>query len=327
MKNHGFREKVEDASKRVLIYEVVPPEPHTTVKALRRSAATLCFTLKGFENVDAIYIPEVTDESERGEKIARHAKVPARRFAAFVKSNHPEKDLIITQPFSYLPKNGAEDWLVETSGKYGIKNIVVVGPSHRKLKLPGYSVVETADLIRKLNRKRKTDIFPGGIAIDTRENEAQRMVEKAKHGIGYFTTQLFYTADGMIKLLGEYAAESEKQRVVPRRVFLSVSPISSASTAKVIENLIERKIDEGLKTYLFSKDGGIGNRSIQRIEEMFTRLFDHCYGEHASVPLGICVEHITDSNFKYALELVYSLGELWKDYLPDSELPTGENGF
>ncbi len=318
---YDFRAKTLDPKRRVVLYEVVPPEPHTTVKALRRSASALVKTLKGFGDVDAIYVPEITDENDRHSAVVRAQKVPAQKFAAYIKLIDPNADLIITHPFRYYPRDQTEQWLRETY-RAGIRNVVIVGPSKEREGLTGYKVGEAAELIRFMNSRSDIDIFPGGIAMDCRKNEPERMVAKAQSGVMYFTTQLFFDADSMIKLLEGYKRACDERSIEPRRVFLSVSPVSSQGTLKVIEGLIETNLDEELKSYLFRRDHGIGNRSIQRIEEMITRLFDYVYGENVNVPLGLCVEHVTDSNFRYALELLDRLPRVWKNYLPDSELPT-----
>lgn len=334
--SYTFRERVLDPKRRVTIYEVVTPEPHTTVKALRRSALTLTSTLEGYREVDAIYVPEVIEEE--GSTIVRHLKVPARRFAAFVRDSYKSneerrKKLIISHPFAYLPKDDTKAWLKETYGQAGIKNIIIVGPRHESPGMPGYQVREVARLISKMNKCGELDVFPGAICIDSRRqrvnkrlriDEPKRMVAKARAGVMYFVNQICYDPQSMINLLRDYKHESEKQCVEHRRVFIGISPISSRATLRVIEDLMG-EVDSELKSHLFSRDYGIGNRSIERIEEMLRRVFDFCYGENLGVPLGVCVEHVTDSNFKYALELLESLPEIWKDYHPDSEFPVSTN--
>lgn len=335
---YTFRERVLDQSRRVMVYEVVPPEPHTTRKALERSASALAKTLVGFEDVDGIYVPEVIDESDRGSVIVRHLKVPAREFASFVRNSYSEdeqhrKKLIISHPFSYTARGHTEQWINETYNDAGIKNIIVVGPRHRHPDLPGMSVTEATHLIHDMNNSGAVNVFPGAICIDSRRkstnhgvhtDEPERMVQKAKAGTMYFVSQICYDSHSMINLLHDYKAESDKQGTEVKRVFIGVSPITSNNTRKVVEDLMEISLGRELAEYLFSHDHGVGNRSMQRIEEMITRIFDYCYGENLGVPLGLCVEHVTDSNFRYALELLHKLPEIWKDYQPDSKFP--QNG-
>ncbi len=336
--SYTFRGRVLDPSRRVMIYEVVPPEPHITVKALKRSASTLTKNLRGFEDVDGIYVPEVIDESERGSTIARHLKVPARQFAAFVRSSYEQDEghrrkLIVSHPFAYLPREETKKWLTHTYKLGGIKNIILVGPRHHHTDLPGYSVTESAQIISDMNEAQEIDLFTGAICMDSRRtskipgltiDEPERMVAKSKAGVMYFVNQICYDSQSIVDLLRDYKNECEKQGLEPRRVFIGASPVSSRGTLRVIEDL-RGHIDDELKAHLFSHDYGIGNRSIDRIEEMFRRIFEHCYGENIGVPIGICVEHVTDSNFRYALELLESLPEIWQDYHPDSEFPVNIN--
>lgn len=324
---YQFTAKVLDPSKRVILYEFVPPEVHTTRRAIARSASTLVKALQGFRSdVDAVYIPHVIDENDRGSTRMRPDRAEARLFASYVRRHDPDDiELIISYPFPYLNRSDTETWIEETAKKYRIGNIVVVGPTHEKPDLPGHSVAQATELIQQMNSDGRTKIFPGAICIDTRRrdglDEPKRMVAKVKNGTQYFTSQIFYDSAKMIRLLQDYRDESERQGIEPKRVFLSVSPISSRSTLKVIEDLLGREVENDVKSHIFSRKGSEGNRSIEKIEETLRRVFDYCYGNSLGVPLGLCIEHVTESNFRHTYELLESLPDLWKDYHPDSEVP------
>lgn len=322
---YKFRDKVRDPSQRVVLYEFVPPEVHTTHRANDRSAATLVSTLVGFSDVDAVYIPEVIGEMDRGSKIKRPLRTEARTFASYIRKHDPEREVLISESFPYMPKHCMEEWLIGTATRYKIGNIVAVGARHENPDLPGYSVQEALRFIHHLNESR-TKIFTGAIAMDTRrsdgdQDEPVRMVRKTQSGAEFFITQLFYTPRGIIKLLQDYSDACGHNMIQPVRVFLGVSPISSRSTLKVIEDLMERPVEDDVKEYVFQRDSSCGNRSIELIEESLRRIFDYVYGNGVDVPLGLCIEHITDGNFRHAQELLHSIPELWKDYRPDTDIP------
>ena len=324
-----FGEKIADPSRRVSVFEFIPPETDDGPEALVRSAAGLTRSLAGFgSDLDAIYIPQIVDESTGGIFISRPDRVEARNYAALVARDpnlHPEIEMLITHPFPYTPMDEIETWFGETIGELGIRNIVAVGPALSATNLTGLSAMAALERLRQLSDKGPT-ITRGAIAMDTRRSdpdsgirdEPDRMVQKVLSGAQFFTTQLFYSSEGMIKLLQDYADESERQGVPTRRVFLSVAPIASKSTLRVVDALLGRPVETEVREDIFSDPTGRGNRSIVSIETMLREVFDHCYGNALGIPLGVSIGHVTEGNFRFAHELLHSLPELWKDYLPDS---------
>ena len=85
---------------------------------------------------------------------------------------------------------------------------------------------------------------------------------------------------------------------------------------KVIEKLLGRKVEKEMVDYIFSAATGRGIRSIDLVEAMLRQVFDYCYGNDLRIPLGISVGHITEGNFRFAFELLHSLPEISKDYIP-----------
>ena len=344
---YRFRDKVLDPNRRMVVYEFVPPEWHTALPALRRSARTLVQTLVGFPDVDAVYVPQVIEEEGSGSSTWRPDRVPARQFASHVRKAYmdrqkererrgdppepQEKELIVSEIFPYLPREQADEWLVETGTRYRIGNVVVVGASKERRDFPGYRVAEAAGAIQRLNGEGRTRLFAGGIAMDLRRrtegmDEPARMVEKTKAGIQYFFTQIWYDPGSMIRLLQDYCDECDRQGTEPRRVFLGLSPISSEGTLRIIEDLRRTPVEDWVKERIFQrtngKKGSVGNRSIEQIEEALRRVFDYAYRNRLAVPLGVCVEHVTESNFRHTYELLQRVPELWKEeYHPDSDVP------
>ena len=321
----SFGEKVADPKRRVNVFEFIPPETDGGEAALARSAAGLARTMAGFgDDLDAIYIPQIVDESEGGMFVNRPDRVEARRYAALVAGDpnlHPNTEMLITHPFPNTPMEETEKWLAETIGQYGIRNIVAVGPALYATNLTGLSAMAALERLRELSDAGPR-ITRGAIAMDTRraegeEDEPYRMARKVLAGADFFTTQLFYSAEGMIRLLQDYRDESERQQAPLKRVVLSVAPIPSKPILRVVEALLGAKVDAKMVEYIFSDKTGRGNRSIELIESLLREVFDYCYGRDLGVPLGISVGHITEGNFRFAHELTHSLPELAKDYLPD----------
>ena len=146
-------------------------------------------------------------------------------------------------------------------------------------------------------------ITRGAIAMDTRrvkersEDEPLRMGAKGAGGGGIFHDPAVLLGGGMIRLLQDYRDESERQGAKLKRVFLSVAPIASKSTLRVVETLLGRAVERETVDDIFSDATGRGNRSIERIEGMLREVFEYCYGRDLGVPLGISVGHITEVIF------------------------------
>lgn len=327
---YAFREKVPDPAQRATIFEYIPPEIGTGEEDLRRSAATLVKTVSGFD-VDGLYFPHVVDES-RGEtgRVWRPDRVAPRDFARYVREHNrslgTEHDrrmaLLVSETFAYRPRAEFDQWVAETAQERHIGNIVVVGKSYADDAVAGYEVVEALLRLERL-REEGVNVFPGAIAIDKRPGEAIRMAQKTAAGARYFTTQLFYDAGPMIALLRGYKDECERREVAPARVFLSTAPIPTTQNLALIETFLRRPVEEHVKRRLFDEaDGkwkrrsGSGNESVRQIEDVYRRVFDAVYGEKLG-PVGLCVEHVTDSNFRHAMELLHELPELWRrEYHP-----------
>lgn len=318
-----FGEKIRNPKKTITIFEFIPPEADTGNLAIRRSAAGLARSMAGFgPNLDAIYIPQIVDEGAAGMSVERPERVEARQYAAVLSQElnlHPNTEALITHPFPFTPVDKIETWIKETTGKYGVHNIVAVGPPLYITNLPGLSAMEALELMRRMSDSNR-EIVRGAIAMDTRradgiEDEPYRMVQKAQSGADFFTTQLFYSAEGMISLLQDYRDESERQGVAPKRVILSVAPIPSKAVLRVIETLLGREVEKEMVDYIFSAATGRGIRSMELIETMIRQVFDYCYGNDLLVPLGISVGHITEGNFRFAFELLHTLPEISKDYI------------
>jgi len=316
-----FRTRVLERSNPVTIFEFIPPEAHTSEESLMDSASALTRTLEGFSGeVHGVYIPEIVDETARGIEIRRPDRAEAKLFASYVKRACQDSlhlDALITHPFAHTPEHDTENWLTSTHNDLGIRNIVVVGPTTRHARLPGMSVNQALSYMNLLN-KQSYNFFPGAIAIASRrasgdDDEPMRMVRKIHAGAKYFTTQIFYDSASMIDLLEAYSHTCKAHAVEPVRVFLSVSPVASRHTLKVISALGGSPPDH-LIDAIFAQGGSIGNRSITMIETMLKRIFDHCHNNNLNIPLGLCIGHVTEGNMRLAYELLHRLPPLMNQY-------------
>lgn len=325
-----FYQKINDPRKRMVLYEFLPPETHTTRKALVNDAITLVKDIVGYrKDLDALLVPKIIDESERGINITRPDRLDARTFAAYIRQNDPNNtEIVISYPFrSIIPKEKTEEWIKETAHEYHIGNIIVVGPAKDRADLTGYSVNEVLKKIQTLNSQDITNICAGAICIDKRRkidsefDEPKIMVAKIQSGAQFFQSQIFDDPKSVIHLLKDYSEECLRQDIEPKRVFLSVCPIPSKGTLNLVQSFLEREINPEIAERIFTKKGGEGHRSVEVIEEHCRRIFDYCYGSNLNVPLGLNIEHVSDGNFRYTKTLLHRLPEVWRDYLPDSENP------
>ncbi len=313
----------------VVFYELLPPpeqaapeEVHAVVESVLELLRTVAVP------IDAINIPEVRPESRTGERPQAFVpKMAPRKFAATLQAHLPASvEVIINRCVVYAPRPAQVRWLVHTYQKYGIHNLIVVGGESSQIRYPGPSVLETArwlsqDLRRgrhPLNGARLAapiDYCIGGITIPTRRkpdpqrDEPNRLLQKARMGIEFFTSQVLYESRSIQELLRDYDRLCQQQGVPPRRIFLSFAPVSSAGDIRFLKWLgvvippeVEREL---LRGWL-----GIAWRSIRVAERILMDIMEFVERERIRVPLGLNVEHITSRNFEISAEMIDRLHEI-----------------
>ena len=311
-----FREKTQNPKESVIIYTVIPPPVGTPAAAIRVCAESV-HRLAQDTHIDAINIPEVRDEVTRPSPRTSPfvPKIEPRVFGRLLQEGFDRPlEAIVDRGIVYTHWANQRRWLCRTWQEYRIHNLVLVGGESSRIRYPGPSVIEAACRIHRELRPQGCEYFLGGITIPTRRNEPERLIEKARCGIRFFTSQVLYEAENTQALLKEYHDRCRELSVEPQRIFLSFAPISSRRDLEFLKWLgveipgaVEREI----------LNGWIGTawRSIKVAERILSEILTFARDEKLSVPLGINVEHVMKHNFEISRDLVLCLSEIYRRHL------------
>ncbi|MCS7311690.1 MAG: hypothetical protein NZ742_02065 [Acidobacteria bacterium] len=336
-----LRERNQRNGPCIVFYELIPPPRDATPREIEAVVECVAEFIASLPvPIDALNIPEVRPESSR-EPQRPQAFVPKmepREFVRWVrKVLPPHVDVVINRCIVYAPREAQLRWLVRTYHEFQIENLILVGGESSQIRYPGPSVLETAEWITEhLNRGRwpfdsskppirPTDFFLGGITIPTRRkpdperDEPARLIQKARRGLQFFTSQVLYEPVSMQKLLQDYMARCQAEGIPPRRVFLSFAPVSSSGDVQFLKWL-GVEIPPHVEQELLQGWLGVAWRSIRVAERVLQEILDFVTAERISVPLGLNVEHITSRNFEISAEMIARLVAVFQRHLRQEAL-------
>ena len=282
----------------------MPPPKDLQKSDIESSISTFARITRRFP-IDGINIPEVREETRNGKrKQFEIIKVEPKVIAKYLKI-HSDIDIIINRPTVYTPWNEQEIWFKKVYSE-GIRNIILVGGESSRVKYPGPSVLETSVKLKKI----LPDIFLGGIIIPTRKNEADRVFKKSEAGIEFFTSQILYDSYFAKKFLKEYFYLCNRNKVLPKMIFLSFTPVS---TPKDIELLQWLGVDIPKKTVSYLQKGwfGMGWRSLDLCLDIFEDILEYTSKNKINVPLGLNIEHVNRHNFESSFILLERISRLY----------------
>lgn len=328
-----FKDKVQDPAQTVVIYEMIPPPigsaPAEVAEGIRQLRPLLAEA-----KVDAINLPEIRDESRGGPRKSRFIpRLEPRIYAQRIQQEFPEYQIeaIVNRCVVYAPWWMQQQWLLKTWKDYKIKNLVLVGGESSQVRYPGLSVTEAGDIIANyLNHgllrgkdgaymplEDATQFCCGGITIPTRRkadpawDEPQRLIQKARNGLSFFTTQVIYEAESTKKLLRDYHRLCTAQGARPCRILLSFAPVSNERDFAFLKWL-EVEIPADVERDIVQSPEGMTQRSMEIAAEILTSILDYVSANRIEVPLGLNIEYILKRNFEVSLEMVDQLSSILK---------------
>lgn len=309
----NLKEKIIGVQHPVILYEIIPPKEDATTnnfEAYVQCAVELLDSSSVL--IDGINIPDIREEvrngAPRGSKYV--SKSDARKFGKRLqRTSHKFLELVINHPTVHDKLPIHDQWLKDTTDKFGIHNLILVGGESRKIKYPGPSVTE---LTRYITETYNFSILCGGITIPSRENEGRRLVEKGLSGASFFTSQVIYEPHAIKNLLAEYNQLCLHKGIIPKRIFLSFAPISTRQGLEFLQWL-GVFLPEPVKKLIFEAEIGIGWRSMKVAKAVLHAILDFVHHENIKVPLGLNIEHISRHNFELSKLFIEELGSLYYD--------------
>ncbi|HIN01938.1 MAG TPA: hypothetical protein EYM60_01220, partial [Candidatus Marinimicrobia bacterium] len=219
-----IRDKVKKPQRPVVAYEILPPrEKDGTLN----SYAEIISSLLSQTHIDAINIPEVRDESGRGDRPVTNQKRGEPREFGRLLQDIVGVEAIVNRVVVHEPFDAQMRWIEETNRDYEIENLIIVGGESSKVEYPGPTVNEVLRSVSREYISNGGDIFCGGIAIPSREIESKNLIKKSEHGSEFFTTQVLYDSSNIVKMIDHYQERCDDLNTFPRRLLLSFAPVSS----------------------------------------------------------------------------------------------------
>lgn len=312
----SLREQIQNADECAVFYELIPPPDGTKERSVRAYAECAAEMIASTSiPIDGVNLPEIHDEQRNGKRTHEFKpKADPRKFGRCLREAFRRPTTVVINRCTVLrDRETQETWLKETVQDYGISYIVLVGGESSRIRYPGPSVLEMASRIRDFNGDTVTC---GGITIPTRRSqqpardEPNRLIEKCRHGIEFFTSQVLYEPQSTQRLLRDYQKRCDETGERPRRIFLSFAPISTKKDLQFLKWL-GVEVPEEIETTLFKTSLGVGWRSVRIAEQILTDILDFVQAEGLRVPLGLNIEHITQRNFELSKDFIESLGETY----------------
>ena len=305
-----FRDKVRRPKRPVVVYEILPPrEKDGTLDSYAEKISSLLSQT----HIDAINIPEVHDENERGERpVPNLERAEAREFGRLLQ-DRVGIEAIVNRVTVHDELEIQKKWIKETFYDYDIENIILVGGESSKINYNGPSVNTTAEYITRDLNTGRFDLFCGGISIPSRNIESESLLRKGSNGIEFFTTQVLYDSTKINKMLKYYDKICEENDVLPRRVLLSFAPVSSNKNIEFLKWL-GVEIPRHTEMRLLDKNSDMTEKSLEIAREILNDILSNNEKNNIKVPIGLNVEHIMSYNFQHSINMLQELSKIYRKF-------------
>ena len=305
-----IRDKVKKPQRPVVAYEILPPrEKDGTLNSYAETISSLLSQT----HIDAINIPEVHDEIGRGDRPVTNQKRGEPREFGMLLQDIVGIEAIINRVVVHEPYEEQMRWIEETNTTYEIENMIIVGGESSKVDYPGPTVNEMLQTIARGYNSNGGDIFCGGIAIPSRKDESKNLIRKSEHGSEFFTTQVLYNAENIIKMINNYQSRCNELDTFPRRILLSFAPVSSQKNIEFLKWL-GVEIPDDTERYLKGRPGSMTERSLDVAVEVLNEILDFITVNNLKVPVGLNVEHIMSYNFQSSVEMLQELARIYREF-------------
>ena len=305
-----IRDKIKRPRRPVVFYEILPPrEKDGTLNSYAETISSLLSQT----HIDAINIPEVREEEGFGKKPVKSlTRAEPREFGQLLQ-DIVGVEAVVNRVIVHQILEEELNWVDETNNKYEIENLIIVGGESHKINYPGPTVNEALNSITSPNNSRIEDILCGGISIPSRNAESKNLIKKIDNGAEFFTTQVLYDSEKIMKMISHYQDRCRKLNTFPRRLLLSFAPVSSQKNIDFLKWLCV-EIPEDTEKYLNGRPGSMIDRSLDVAIEILNNTLSHIIKNKLVVPIGLNVEHIMSYNFQSSVEMLQELARIYREF-------------
>ncbi len=284
---------------RPLLFEPVPPALRASAARAARYTEQLLGLLREIPRLDALIVPELVDENHEGRPFYRSGD--PRDFARAL-SVAADRDVVVNKVVAHLPTEDAVDaWTRETLERT-IRHVVLVGGSSRYIPYPGPPVIEA-------NRRSgpllaSSGGLLGNISIPQRTGESHRMLAKTKAGAAFFTTQILFDSEAIVKVLREYERRCREAETPPAAVLLSFAPLTEETDSEFVRWLGADIPERVERSILDGEEVDAGARSVANALRVWEEVLAGYAPGDVPVPLGVNVEQISQRHLAAAVDML-----------------------
>ena len=293
------RSLADALTRRPLFFEPVPPSARATPGRVAAYLDDLTGRLAAVPRLDAVDVPELVDENHDGRPYYRSGDT--RAFARTI-AERCRLDVVVNKVVAHLPSAEALGGWARESVERGCRHLVLVGGSSRYIPYPGPTVLEANRVVRPL--LEPAGGLLGNIAIPQRTGEAHRMLGKTRAGASFFTTQILFDAESVLRLAREYTTLCQQAGRAPAALLLSVAPLADDGDAEFVRWLGADIPEAAERTILNGDEAGAASRSVAHALRVWTEVVEGAARDGLEMPIGVNVEQITQRHLGSAVEML-----------------------
>jgi Mycobacterial methylenetetrahydrofolate reductase len=293
------RSFAEALAERPLFFEPLPPSARLSPDRVNAHVDEVVRLLASVPRLDAVDIPELVDENHDGRPYYRSQNPP--EFARTV-GERTGCAVVVNKVVAHLPSADALAAWTRTTIGHGVRNFVLVGGSSRYIPYPGPAVTEANRICHPLVAEAGGRL--GNIAIPQRTGEAHRMLAKTRSGASFFTTQILFDSDAVLRMVQEYGRLCTQAGLAPATVLLSVAPLADDGDAQFIRWLGADIPEAAERTILNGDDAGASARSVVQALRLWKEVRHGVERSKIGVPIGVNVEQITQRHLATAAAML-----------------------
>ncbi|MFZ0892535.1 MAG: hypothetical protein WB778_09430 [Thermoplasmata archaeon] len=282
-----------------LLFEPVPQGSRVNPARAEHHFESLVQLIQNVPRVDAVIIPELVDENHDGQPYYRSGDI--RAFGQKIQER-TGREAIVNKVVAHLPDLDSVGAWAEETVRRGLKHAILVGGSSRYIPYPGPSVIEADARCRSVLQGAGGSL--GNIAIPQRAGEAHRMLAKVRAGATYFTTQIVFDSESVLKMLHDYDLLCRQSGLKPATVLLSLAPIGDETDAEFIRWLGGDFPEEAERSILEGEESEAGARSIKHALGIWSKLCEGVRSQEITIPLGVNVEQLSQRNLPNAAAML-----------------------
>ncbi|MCI4328953.1 MAG: hypothetical protein L3J86_05150, partial [Thermoplasmata archaeon] len=144
----------------------------------------------------------------------------------------------------------------------------------------------------------------GNIAIPQRTGEAHRMLAKTRAGAAFFTTQIVFDGESVLRMLHEYDLLCRQAGIAPATVLLSVAPIADEGDAEFVRWLGADLPETAERAILNGDEASASSRSVEWALGVYRFVRTGVERDGLSVGLGANVEQISQRHLASAADML-----------------------